>query len=172
MSEELVNKVALSGIMSLDLSEWITSSTFTSIDLKDQLWRGLALKEKDFRSWIKEHNWESYQNQYVHVHCSADAIVPQWAFMLVASKLLGKAKLCHQGTLEEIKHLAFVELFNDMDDSDYQDARIVIKGCGDGSVPNSVYSLAVSRLQPIAKSIMFGEPCSTVPVFKKPRNKG
>ncbi|MGB0424265.1 MAG: DUF2480 family protein, partial [Flavobacteriales bacterium] len=134
--------------------------------------QGLALKEKDFRAWIKEHNWDDYQNHFVHVHCSADAIVPQWAFMLVASKLLGKAALCHQGSLAELKHLAFVEKFNNMDKSSYEDSRIVIKGCGDGSVPNSVYSLAVSKLQPIAKSIMFGEPCSTVPVFKKPRNKG
>lgn len=172
MSDDLVNKVALSGIITLDLSDWITDCTFTSIDLKDQLWQGLALKEKDFRAWIKEHNWEDYHGHYVHVHCSADAIVPQWAFMLVASKLLGHAQLCHQGTLDELKHLAFIDLFAKKDTSVYEDQRIVIKGCGDGSVPNSVYSLAVSKLQPIAKSLMFGEPCSTVPLFKKPRNKG
>ena len=171
MTDGIVNKVAQSGIITLDLEDWIKEENFTGIDLKDQLWQGLALKEKDFRAWVKEHDWSQYSDQHVYVYCSADAIIPVWAFMLVTSKLNPHTKSVTHGTEEDSRKSFFEGLFHDLDTSTFEDARMVIKGCGDGLVPSSVYTLAVSRLQPLVKSLMFGEPCSTVPVYKKPRIK-
>lgn len=168
MEESIVNKVAQSGIITLDLSEWLKEETFSSIDLKDQLWQGLALKEKDFRAWVKEHSWEQYTNHHVNLFCSADAIVPIWAYMLVASKLQKHAATVTMGD-NKAQRLATIEHLLRTKATDFEDARVVVKGCNDGDVPTEAYPLAVNILQPFVKSIMFGEPCSTVPVYKKPR---
>ena len=168
MEESIVNKVAQSGIITLDLSEWLREELFSSIDLKNQLWQELALKEKDFRSWVKEHDWEQYTNHHVNLFCSVDAIVPVWAYMLVASKLQKYAATVTKGT-QKAQRLAAIEHLLRLRKADFEDARVVVKGCNDGDVPSEAYPMVVTILQAHVKSIMFGEPCSTVPVYKKPR---
>ena len=129
---------------------------------KDNLWQGIALKEKDFREFIKEHDWSIYQDKFVALHCSVDAIVPTWAYMLLATKISPYAQKVIFGTLEELEAILFEEALSQINPEDYQDARIVIKGCSDKAVPTSAYVKLVELLQPYAKIMMYGEPCSTV----------
>lgn len=163
----IVNKVANSGLITINLEELYPSEKRFAFDIKDQLWQGLALKEKDFREFLKNHDWTQYQDSFVAVFCSVDAIIPHWAFMLVASKLSGIAKKVIIGTPIEMESIIFKEIIEKLDANNYLDQRLVIKGCADKEVPASAYADLVSKLQPVAKSIMFGEPCSTVPVYKK-----
>lgn len=165
--DEIVNKVAASGLITIDLEELYPAGERTSIDLANQLWQGLALREKDFRAWIQTHDWSQYQGKHVAVHCSVDAIIPAWAFMLVASALSDYATTVVQGSNEDLEQVLFRNVIDSLDISTYQDKRCVIKGCSNLPVPQSAYSHLVVRLRPIARSIMFGEPCSTVPVFKR-----
>jgi len=165
--DEIINKVASSGLVTVDLEEMYPQGERVVLDIKDQLWQGLALKEKDFREWIKTNDWSVYQNKLVAVTCSVDAIIPNWAFMLVASKLEGVAKRVVFGNAEMLEIILFSELISTINPEDYRDKRLVIKGCSDRPVPTSAYVELVNKLQPVAKSIMFGEPCSTVPVFKR-----
>ncbi len=165
--DEIVNKVAASGLITIDLEELYPAGERTSIDLANQLWQGLALREKDFRAWIQTHDWSQYQGKYVAVHCSVDAIIPAWAFMLVASALSDYATTVVQGSNEDLEQVLFRNMIDSLDISAYQDKRCVIKGCSNLPVPQSASSHLVVRLRPIARSIMFGEPCSTVPVFKR-----
>ena len=165
--EEIINKVANSGLITINLEEIYPAGNRMSIDVKDQLWQGLALREKDFREFVKSHDWDQYLNCYVSVFCSADAIVPTWAYMLVASKLSGVAKRVVFGTQQELEMVVFQELIDQLDLEPLRDGRIIVKGCSDLPVPISAYVALVERLQPVVKSIMFGEPCSTVPVFKR-----
>jgi hypothetical protein len=164
---EIVNKVAASGLITIDLETMYPQGHRSLIDIKDQLWMELALKEKDFRDWIKTNDWEKYRNHYVAITCSNDAIVPHWAYMLVASALTGVASKIVFGSLQQLEDLIFSEIINSMNTEDFRDKRIVIKGCSELPVPVSAYLNLVTALQPLAKSIMFGEPCSTVPVYKK-----
>lgn len=164
---EIINKVAASGLVTINLEEHFPEGERVVLDIKDQLWQGLALKEKDFREWIKTNDWESFRDKYVAVFCSVDAIIPTWAYMLVASKLEGVAKRFYFGTPEILENILFSELIHSFDPELYRDKRIIIKGCSDRPVPLSAYVELVNKLQPVAKSIMFGEPCSTVPVFKR-----
>ncbi len=164
---EIVNKVAASGLVTIDLEEIYPSAERAIFDIKDHLWQGLALREKDFREFVKENNWEAYQDKYVAITCSADAIVPNWAYMLVASKLEGIASKIVFGSSEILETIIFRELIDALPSEDYRDKRLVIKGCSDKPVPSSAYVDLVTKFQPVAKSIMFGEPCSTVPVFKR-----
>jgi hypothetical protein len=167
MSEEIVNKVASSGLITIDLAEFIPRGERAVIDLKDQLWQGLVLKEKDFRQYIKDHNWAEYKDKFVAVYCSTDAIIPAWAFMLVASALAPHAKRMVQGNAETLETVLFIESLQKINPEDYRDTRVVVKGCGDEKVPFAAYAELTSRLQPVVKNLMFGEPCSTVPVFKR-----
>lgn len=169
MSEEIVNKVASSGLITIDLAEFIPRGETDAIDLKDQLWQGLVLKEKDFRQYIKDHNWEQYQNKNVAVYCSADAIIQAWAFMLVAAALAPYAKRVVQGNAETLETVLFIESLQKINPEDYRNARVVVKGCGDEKVPFAAYTELTTRLQPVVKNLLFGEPCSTVPVYKKPK---
>lgn len=164
---EIINKVAASGLVTVDLEEIYPSGERVLLDIKPQLWQELALKEKDFREWIKTNDWEAYRNKYVAVFCSADAIVPNWAYMLVASSLESKAKRVVFGDRETLNTIIFAEMIANLNAEDYRDKRVIIKGCSDKPVPTSAYVELVNKLQPVAKSIMFGEPCSTVPVFKR-----
>ncbi len=164
---EIINKVAASGLITIDLEDIFPEGERVVIDIKDQLWQGLALKEKDFREWIKTNDWSTFQNKYVAIICSADAIVPNWAYMLIASKLSGVSKRFIFGSAEMLETIIFSELIAAINAEDYLDKRIIIKGCSDKPVPTSAYVDLVNKLQPVAKNIMFGEPCSTVPVFKK-----
>ena len=167
MSEVLVNKVANSGIITLDLEKYLPTGEMATFDLKDHLFMGLILKEKDFREALKNLDWTSYQNKNVAIICSVDAIIPVWAYMLVATYLQPVAKDIFTGSQAEMyKHL-FLKNLSAIDTAQFTDQRIVVKGCGDVTIEGFAYAEITKLLKPVAKSIMYGEPCSTVPIYKK-----
>lgn len=168
MDKPLVNRVAQSGIITLNLEEFYPSSEVKSFDLKDYLFKGLILKEKDFRTSLKEHDWSMYEDRILCVFCSTDAIIPTWAYMLVASYASSYAQSIFQGSQDEFLKLHYYQVLSSFDVSQYTDQRIVIKGCSNVPVPPAAYARLTELLRPVAKSIMFGEPCSTVPIYKKP----
>ncbi len=165
--EVIVNKVAESGIVTIDLEKYISTETLIAFDLKDFLFMGMILKEKDYRAALKELDWEKYNNAIVAVHCSTDAVIPYWAYMLCTTYLQPIAQAVYFGTIQQVKEQLLLQNINNIDASFYTDQRLVIKGCGDAGVPESAYLSITNKLQPVAKSIMYGEPCSTVPVYKK-----
>jgi len=165
--EEIKNKVAESGLITLSLEDYYPRGPRLSLDISPWLYEGLILREKEFRAYLKEHNWEQYQGAYVAVFCSADAIVPQWAYMLLASKLQSIAKKVVYGSPEQLEAMVMEEALKEVDLSGYQDQRLILKGCGDLPIPPHAYLYFTTRLQAVAKSIMFGEACSTVPIFKQ-----
>lgn len=168
MTEEaIVNKVAHSGLVTIDLADYAPEQALTAFDIAPWLFRGMILKEQEFRDHVKQHNWAQYQNQIVCVHCSADAIVPTWAYMLLAVALKPFATRTFLGTVKECRASVFNERLSSVDYSAFQDVRVIIKGCGDIEVPVNTYVQVTSNLLPYAKSIMYGEACSNVPVFKK-----
>ncbi|MCE2937555.1 MAG: DUF2480 family protein [Cyclobacteriaceae bacterium] len=167
--QPIINRVANSAIKTIDLEEFYTPGERVAIDLKDQLFQGMILREKDFREFIRLHDWSQYRGKLVAVHCSADAIIPTWAYMLMAAALQPHAAFVHAGTLTEMEVALFREKILTTDWSVYREARVVLKGCGKIPVPASAYLEATARLRPWAASIMFGEPCSTVPVYKAPK---
>jgi len=165
----LVNRVANSGLQVFNLEDYYPDAAMVTIDLKQFLFKELILKEKEFRSQLKEIDWTQYSNKIVLVHNSNDAIIPIWAFMLVSSYLTGHAQEVYYGTqLDYLSH-HYKNLIADLDGAIYQDERVVIKGCSQKPVPPSAYATLTAKLKPYAQSIMFGEPCSTVPIFKRPR---
>lgn len=166
---EIVNKVAQSGLITLDLSEWVTPGTRTEIDLAPQLWQGLALKEADFRTWVKENDWQTYQGHHVAINCSADAIIPTWAYMLVSSALNGIATTVVMGSIETLNTLLLDRHIQSLDLAQFDGQRVVVKGCSSPEVTTAAYAILVHKLQPVVKSLMYGEACSTVPVYKAPR---
>lgn len=165
--EPIRNKVKESGLITLDLENFKPDIEVVEIDIADQLWQGIALKEKDFRSWIKENDWNKYEGVAVNIHCSADAIVPTWAYMLVSAQLNSIASKVMVGSKESLLEALITDKIQGLDLSEYKDGRVIIKGCSDITSP--AYSMVelVKHLQPVVKSIMYGEPCSAVPVFKK-----
>lgn len=165
--EEIVNKVAQSGIITLELEQWAPQDEISSIDIAHILFQGLVLREKDFRDWIKQHDWSIYRGKWVAVHCSADAIIQHWAWMLVSSALTEVDAIPFLGSITEAKNARWKAIIQSMDLSAYHQARVVVKGCSGEAIPALAYMEITARLQPIVKSIMFGEPCSTVPVFKR-----
>ena len=167
IQENIVNKVAQSGLISLDLSELYPAGERFFYDIKDNLFHGLMLREKDFREFVKEHDWESYADKHVAIGCSADAIVPTWAYMLLASKMAPYAKTVVFGDLKTLETILFDRELSKVDMEKYRDQRVVVKGCGEIPVPDSAYIDIASKLNAVAKSIMYGEPCSTVPIFKR-----
>jgi hypothetical protein len=164
--EEIINRVQESGLIPMDLADFKPQEKIEGIDIAEQLWQGLILKEKDFRAWIKETDWSTYANQAVYIHCSADAIVPTWAFMLVASKLIGIANTVLVGSKEELEKELVKKAIQSIDLEKFMDGKIIIKGCSDIVSPAFAMTELLKKLQPVAKSIMYGEPCSTVPIFK------
>lgn len=167
MAEEIVNRVANSKLRTFDLEEIYPKGERVLFDIKDWLFQELILKEKDFRDSVKNHNWSQYKNCFVAVTCSVDAIIPSWAYMLVASEIMPFANKVVVGDLELLETTIYQELMNFIDLSDYIDAPVIIKGCADKPIPESAYTFLIEKLQPIARSIMFGEACSTVPLYKK-----
>jgi Protein of unknown function (DUF2480) len=165
--EPIINKVAESGIISLDLETYFSKDTIMVFDLKDYLFMGLILKEKDFRAALLTTDWEKYRDSYVAVTCSADAIIPMWANMLVTVYLTPIAKGVFFGTESFVKEQLLLQSLDSIQGVDYTDQRVVVKGCGEDPVPASAYVKITSILRPFAKSIMYGEPCSTVPLYKK-----
>lgn len=166
--ETIINKVSQSSLVTIDLEEFYDESPRTIIDIKDQLYMGLMLKEKEFRDFIKTHNWEQYKGHSIALICSTDAIVPTWAYMLIASKLSGIAKTFVFGGLDILEFSLFKTQIDALNIEDYKDARVVVKGCSKKPVPVSAYVYLSEKLLPVVKSILYGEPCSTVPVYKKP----
>ncbi len=167
--QPLVNRVANSGLITLNLEEFFPSEELALFDLKDYLFMELILKEKDFRTALKEHDWSAYQGKNLAIFCSADAIIPVWAYMLVAAYATPTANIIFQGDAETFYKVAFQKALDQIDGKDYEGKRIVIKGCSNKPVPPSAYVSLTQKLQPFAQSIMYGEPCSTVPIFKRPR---
>jgi hypothetical protein len=167
MSEAIVNKVANSGLLTLDLEKHLPAGDITLFDLKAHLFMGLILKEKEFREALKNTDWSIYAGKYVAITCSTDAIIPLWAYMLVVTYLQPVCKDVYVGTAVEMyKHL-FLQHLSSLPLEAYNDQRVVIKGCGETAIDNYAYAEITKRLLPVAKSIMYGEPCSTVPVYKR-----
>ncbi|MFM8995591.1 MAG: DUF2480 family protein [Bacteroidota bacterium] len=166
MEEVFVNKVANSGLITLNLEDHFPAGERKFIDIKEVLFMGMVLKEKDFRDWVKNHDWLAYQNANVAIGCSADAIVPTWAYMLIASKLSGIAKEIVFGDLQALEAVLWRNALQSLDVESFRDQKMVIKGCGDLPVTAAAYAEITRLLTPLAKSIMYGEPCSTVPVYK------
>jgi hypothetical protein len=167
--DEIINKVANSVLEVFDLEDYYPKGTRTQIDISQWLYEGFLLKEKDFREALKNHDWNQYQGHFVAIHCSTDAIIPAWASILVASHVLpfvGKAVL---GNLSDLETSMYQDILSKIDYSFYQDKPIILKGCSKKPVPESAYILAIQHLQPVAKSIMYGEACSAVPLFKRPK---
>ncbi len=167
IQENIINKVAQSGLVTLDPASFYPEGERVVYDIKDNLFMGLILKEKDFREFVKEHNWAQYQDKYVAVTCTADAIVPAWAYMLLANRMAPYAREVVFGDAEVLETVLFVKSIAKMDVEQYNSQRVVIKGCGDIAVPVSAYVELTKKLTPVVKSLMFGEPCSTVPIYKK-----
>lgn len=166
MSDEIINKVANSGLITIDLEDFYVNGERIVFDLKPLLFQELILKEKDFREFIKEHNWNQYQNKLVAITCTADAVVPTWAYMLVSIALEPFAKKIIFGTLETLEAMVFNEALSTIVYEDYRDKRVVIKGCSHLPVSTNAYVELVRGLRPVVKSMMYGEPCSTVPLYK------
>jgi hypothetical protein len=169
MSEEqqIVNKVANSSLITFNLEEYYESGERILFDIKDQLYEGLLLREKNFRDFIKGHDWSTYENKFVALTCSSEAIVPTWAYMLLAIALEPFAKCVVFGSLQELEIEIFRNSLSKIQWSDFKGAKVVVKGCSKVEVPVAVYVEVVNQLTPYVNSLMFGEPCSTVPLFKK-----
>ncbi len=165
----LVNRVAKSGLITINLEDFYPKDQIARFDLKDFLFKGLVLKEKEFRQGIKAHDWTQYQSKVLLVFCSTDAIIPVWAYMLAASKAAPFASDIFLGSEPEFLKAHYKKIIADLDPSNFQDQKIVIKGCSEKPVPAAAYLELTKWLQPLAKSIMYGEPCSTVPIYKKPK---
>lgn len=165
--ETLRNKVAESGIITLNLEDYFPEEDICSFDIKDFLFMEMLLKEKEYRALLESHNWNQYLNKHVAIFCSTDAIIPMWAYMLIASRLSTVAKSVFEGTKEELFKDLFVKNILAIDTMEFEDKRVVIKGCGDKEIPAYAYTAITNQLAPRVKSLMYGEPCSTVPVFKK-----
>lgn len=166
MQEEIINKVANSVLEVFDLEDYYQEGIRTEIDISQWLHEGFLLREKDFREALKNHNWSRYQNHYVAINCSTDAIIPAWASILVTSYLCDSAKKVVLGNLDNLETALYQEIIFQVDYSKYQDKPVILKGCSKKPVPQSAYIFAIQKLQPFAKSIMYGESCSAVPLFK------
>lgn len=165
--EEIINRVANSALEVFDLEDYYPKGTRVEIDLSQWLFEGFLLREKDFRESLKNHDWTQYENAYVAVYCSTDAILPAWASVLVTMQLAPFAKKVVSGRIEDIDTALYEEILPNVDYSVYADKPVIIKGCSKKPVPMSAYILAAQKLQPVAKSIMYGEACSAVPLYKR-----
>ncbi len=167
MSEPIINKVAESGLITLNLEEYYPKEEILSFDLKPFLFMEMILKEKDFRQALQQHEWTLYADKIAAVTCTADAVIPVWAYMLVATYLQPIAKEVIMGDIETARKQIFLKNIDAINESVFTDQRVVIKGCGDLPIGEYAYMEITKKLRPVAKSIMYGEPCSTVPVYKK-----
>jgi len=166
---EIVNRVTNSGLVTLSLEDYYVPGERVILDIKDQLFEGLILREKDFRTFIKTNDWSVYNGKFVAITCSADAIVPTWAYLLLVSVLQPVAREIVFGGLEDLEKKLFYDSLSKIDWNQFRDQRVVVKGCSKVEVPTAIYVEAGQRLMTLAASIMFGEPCSTVPVYKRPK---
>lgn len=169
-TQEILNRVAVSGIVSLDLEELYHPGERILYDIKDNLWQGMILREKDFREFLKSHDWTQYQGKNVAIICSEDAIVPTWAYMLIAVQLERYANSVVFGDLDALESKLFADAIHKLNLEEFTGKRVVVKGCSKVSVPISAYVEISRLLKPVVQSLMFGEPCSTVPIYKKPKS--
>jgi hypothetical protein len=169
-TEEIVNRVATSGIVSLDLEELYHHGERVLYDIKDNLWQGMILREKDFRDFLKAHDWSQYNGKNVAITCSEDAIVPTWAYMLLAVQLEPFANAIVFGNLDMLEDKLFADAIARLNIDEFAQKRVVVKGCSKVAVPVSAYVEISRLLKPVVQSLMFGEPCSTVPLYKKPKS--
>lgn len=167
MAEEIINRVANSKLKTIDLEDFYPAGNRVVFDIKDWLFEELILREKDFRAHVKNHDWSQYTNAYVALTCSTDAIIPSWAYLLLSTELQPYAKNVVIGNLELLETVVYSEIIQQLDLTEYKDSPVIIKGCSNKPIPPSAYTLLINRVQPIAKSLMYGEACSTVPLFKK-----
>lgn len=167
MQDEIVNRVAQSKLVTFNLEEYYPSGKRVLLDIKDWLYEGIILREKEFRNKLEEHDWSQYQNNYVAITCSSDAIIPGWAFLLVTTKLKSYAKHVVQGSLEDMETSLYYDILGDLDYSEYRDKPVIVKGCSNKPVPPNAYIYLIQKLQEVAKSVMYGEACSSVPLFKR-----
>jgi hypothetical protein len=170
MEGELINRVAQSPITTFKLEEYHPKGERVLLDIKDQLYMGMILREKDFRTWIKEQDWSQYKDKHIAIICSADAIVQVWAFMLLESKLQPHAKSVVFGTLEDLEIQLWRDALDQIDFSQFEGRPVVVKGCSEIEVPTAIYVEATRKLRPFVKKLSYGEPCSTVPIYSKPKN--
>ena len=167
MAEEIINRVANSSLITIDLEDYYPEGKRILFDIKDWLYEELVLREKDFREFVKTHDWNQYQDSYVAILCSTDAIVPAWAFMLVASSLEPYAKKIVKGDLEQLESSIYQEVIPTIKLDQFKDKPVIIKGCSNKPVPTNAYLMMINRLKKVAKSVMYGEACSSVPLYKK-----
>jgi len=167
MSEPFINKVAESGLISLDLAQYIPTNDIVVFDIKPYLFMDLILKEKDFRASLAAIDWIQFENKIVGIFCSTDAIIPMWANMLIVANLSPYVKSVYFGDENKTRELVLLEEIQKLDASAFVDQRVVVKGCGDTPIGESAFIAITQKLRPVVKSIMYGEPCSTVPVYKK-----
>lgn len=167
MSDEIVNRVASSQLKTIDLEEFYPQGARTVIDIKNWLFQELILKESEFREHLKNHDWAQYKNHYVALTCSSNAIIPSWAFMLITTYISPFTKKVVVGNLIALETSIFYEIIANFNIEDYKNKPVIIKGCSNKPIPETAYIQLIEKLQPIAKSIMFGEACSTVPLFKR-----
>lgn len=167
MSSEIINRVANSKLVTVDLEHFYPSGQRVLFDIKDWLLDGLVLREKDFREQARNHDWSQYESSYVALTCSTDAIIPGWAFMLLSTYLHPVAKKVVVGALEELETILYTEILEKLDFSEYENLPVIVKGCSRKPVPQNAYIQLINKLQPVARSIMYGEACSSVPLFKK-----
>lgn len=166
MEEFIENKVEKSGLITISLDDFYLEGERVLVDIKNLLHEGLILREKDIREFVKNENWEKYHNKFVAIYCSADAIVPMWSYMLIASALEPFAKKIVFGDLKELEALLFIHEIEKLQIEKYRNKRVIIKGCGKVPIPEAAYVAITLKLRPIVKSLMFGEACSTVPIYK------
>ena len=166
MAEEIINRVANSKLITIDLEDFYPEGRRVVIDIKEWLFQEIILKEKDFREHLKNHDWQQYENSYVALTCSSDAIIPSWAYLLISTHLNTYAKKVVVGNLELLETVIFNDIVNQLDITDYHNKPIIIKGCADKPIPATAYTLLIQKIQSVAKTVMFGEACSTVPLYK------
>ena len=166
MAEEIVNRVAKSPIITFNLEDLYQNGQRFEIDIKQWLYKDFILKEKEFRQALKNYDWSAYENSFVALHCSSDAIIPAWAYMLISTYLHPICKKVVIGSLQDLENVLFTEAIKDLDISEYANKPVIVKGCSEKPVPETAYILLIQKLQPIVKSLMFGEACSAVPLYK------
>ncbi|MXV37299.1 DUF2480 family protein [Flavobacteriaceae bacterium Ap0902] len=169
MSDEIVNRVAKSPLVTIDLESLYPKNKRIQLDIADWLHEGLLLREKEFRQALKEHDWTQYQDAYVAMHCSTDAILPGWTYILVTTFLQPYAKKIVKGDLYMLDQMLYTEIIDNLDTVPYQDQKVIIKGCSKIKVPDNAFLLLTQKLIPVVSSLMFGEACSTVPLYKRKR---
>ncbi len=168
MAEEIVNRIANNkNLITFDLEDHYPTGKRILFDIKDWLFEGLILREKDFRKHVSTYDWSQHQNQYIALTCSTEAIIPGWAYLLLASSLIPYAKKVVVGSLETLETILYNDIITNLDVSSYQDKLLIIKGCANKPVPEGAYIALIQKLQPVAKSIMYGEACSAVPLYKR-----